>query len=133
MVYLIKIQYWTINGVRNGVWEFGCDSIEWRNRSNSRYTETVIEWSRCVTSGSGKGIWSLGHVVGSSLSDLKYSLTSLRFLNQNFCMMLMDKCFHMMEFPVLLHYSIFLVHLSFFSVSILVLLVFRSEVVADSI
>ena len=71
--------------------------------------------SRCVTSAPvlnrmyGEG----GHVIGSSLSDLKYSLTSCRFRNRDFCMMLIDKCFHVMEFPVLLHYSVFLVHLSF--------------------
>ena len=90
---------------------------------------------RCVTSGSEQGVWSMsiGHVVGFILSDLKYSLTSCRFLNRDFYMMLMDKCFHVMEFPVLLHYSVFLVHLSFlFSGGILVLLVFRNEVVAGS-
>ena len=119
--------------VRNGVWGFGCDSIQWRNRSNSRCTETVIEWSRCVTSGSEQGVWSIGHVVGSRLSDLKYSLTSCRFLNQDFCMMLMDKCFHVTEFLVFLHYSVFLVHLTFlFSGGILVLLVFKNEVFAGS-
>ena len=86
-----------------------------------------------LRSGSEQDIWSIGHVVGSSLSDLKYSLTSCRFLNRDFCMMLMDKCFQVMEFPVLLHYSFFLVHLSFiFNGGILVLLVFRNEVVAGS-
>ena len=116
-----------------GVWGFGCDSIEWRNRSNSRCTETLIERSRCVTSVSEQSVWNIGHVVGSRLSFLKYSLTSCRFLNRDFCMMLMDKCFHVTEFPVLLHNSVFLVHLSFlFSGGILVLLVFRNEVVAGS-
>ena len=88
---------------------------------------------RYLRSGSEQGVWSIGHVVVSSLSDLKYSLTSCRFLNWDLCMMLMDKCFHVMEFPVLHHYSVFLVHLSFlFSRGILVLFVFRNEVVAGS-
>ena len=114
-----------------GIWKVEID-VENVNYVWRRLTEDTKQM-RNLRSGSEQGVWSIGHVLGSSLSDLKYSLTSCRFLNRDFYMMLMDKCFHVMEFPVLLHYSIFLVHLSFlFSSAILVLLVFRNEVVAGS-
>ena len=112
-----------------GIWKVEID-VENVNDVWRRLTEDTKQM-RYLRSGSEQGVWSIGHVVGSSLSDLKYSLTSCRFLNRDFCMMLMDKCFHVMEFPVLLHCSVFVVHLSFlFNGGIFVLLVFRNEVVA---
>ena len=114
-----------------GIWKVEID-VENVNDVWRRLTEDMKQM-RYLRSGSELSVWSIGHVVGSSLSDLKYSLTSCRFLNRDFFMMLMDKCFHVMEFAVLLHYSVFLVHLSFlFSGGILVLLVFRNEVVTGS-
>ena len=114
-----------------GIWKVEID-VDNVNNVWRRFTEDTKQM-RYLRSGSEQGVWSIGHIFGSSLSDLKYSLTSCRFLNRDFCMMLMDKCFHVIEFPVLLHYSVFLVHLSFlFSSGILVLLVFRNEVVAGS-
>ena len=111
-----------------GIWKVEID-VENVNDVWRRLTENTKQM-RYLRSGFEQGVWSIGHAVGSSLSYLKYSLTSCRFLNRDFCMMLMDKCFHAMEFPVLFHYSVFLVHLSFlFSSGILV---FRSEVAAGS-
>ena len=114
-----------------GIWKVEID-VENVNDVWRRLTEDTKQM-RYLCSGSEQSVWSIGHVEGSSFSDLKYSLTSCIFLNRDFCVMLMDKCFHVMEFPVLLHYSVFLVLLSFlFSCGILILLVFRNEVVAVS-
>ena len=87
-----------------GIWKVEID-VENVNDVWRRLTEDTKQM-RYLHSSSEQGVWSIGHVVGSSLSNLKYSLTICRFLNRDFCTMLMDKCFHVIEFPVLLHYSI---------------------------
>ena len=71
-----------------GIWKVEID-VENVNDVWRRLTEDTKQ-IRYLRSGSEQGVWSIGHVVGSSLSDLKYSLTSCRFLNRDFCMMLME-------------------------------------------
>ena len=92
-----------------GIWKVEID-VENVNDVWRRLTEDTKQM-RYFRSGYEQSVWSIGHVVSSSLSDLKYSLTLCRFLNRDFCMMLMDKCFHVMEFSVLFHYYVFRVHL----------------------
>ena len=117
-----------------GIWKVEID-VENVNDVWRRLTEDTKQMCY-LHSVSEQGVWSIGHVVDSSLSDLKYSLTSCRFLNRDFCMMLMDKYSMWWGFlfcSITPSYSVFLVHLSFlFSGGILVLLVFRNEVVAGS-